>query len=100
MAIFHWLSVFAGASGVASALSGYLDYLLDHRIEEYLRLILPIDIPGLGSYPNFVAFSIIAIVTGICCFYLFNKMLVYVLVEAFVLHNSVASTANRIQKEA
>jgi len=50
---------------VASSLSQYIDYLFNRAIKKYLLLHAPMTIPGLGQYPDLLAFLICCIVISL-----------------------------------
>ena len=45
-----------GVSSGASALSRYVDALLESKIQNYLNATLHMDVEGFGPYPDFLAF--------------------------------------------
>ena len=53
-----------GAASTAKATSSYLDALFDHQISSFLTQHVPIDVPTLSSYPDFIAFGFVMIMTG------------------------------------
>ena len=57
-------SLFSGAAGTANALSQYINSLCGNQIQEALRSAMPMNLTGLGPYPDFFAFSIIVVVVG------------------------------------
>ena len=50
-----------GASSVARGLSGYIDALIDNKMGNFWRDLMPIDISFLAEYPDFFAFVIVMI---------------------------------------
>lgn len=53
---------------MARGLSGYVDALADHRIQNYLKEIMPIDVEFLGDYPDWFAFLMILLLAVILAF--------------------------------
>lgn len=47
-----------GTASVARGYSNYIDSLINGTVQTHLRHYLPIDVPGLSSYPDFMAFCI------------------------------------------
>lgn len=54
-----------GTASVARGYSGYIDSLFDGVIAEHLNATLPIHIPHLSSYPDFLALGITLLLTSI-----------------------------------
>ncbi|XP_077998898.1 high affinity cationic amino acid transporter 1-like [Glandiceps talaboti] len=54
-----------GTASVARGWSGYLDAMIGNRIENFSMTYVPMHIPGLAAYPDFVALTTILLVTGI-----------------------------------
>ena len=50
---------------MASSLSQYTDYLFNRAISKYLILHAPINTPGLGHYPDLLAFVFVCIGIGL-----------------------------------
>jgi cationic amino acid transporter 2 len=59
------LEYMIGSAGTANALSQYINSLCDNKIKNALREAMPMNIHGLGPYPDFLAFGIIMTVVGI-----------------------------------
>ncbi|KAL8622687.1 hypothetical protein ACOMHN_009321 [Nucella lapillus] len=59
------LEYIIGTASVARAWSAYLDSLIDRRIENFFRLHMPMDVWGLSAYPDFFAFAVTLVVTGL-----------------------------------
>lgn len=57
-----------GTASVASAWSGYLDSLLNGTISRGLTASVPMHTPGLGPYPDFVAFGVTMLLTCVVAF--------------------------------
>jgi solute carrier family 7 (cationic amino acid transporter), member 3 len=55
------LILLEGIAGVASALSQNVDLLFNREMREYLIVNVPLRIPGLGPYPDFLAFLVCCI---------------------------------------
>ncbi len=53
-----------GTASVANALSQYIDILTGRKIREFLLREVPFNTPGLGPYPDFLAFGLVIVVTG------------------------------------
>jgi amino acid transporter len=54
-----------GTSSVARAFSTYFDSLIDNSIQNFFKEHMPMHISGLSPYPDFFAFLITLIITGI-----------------------------------
>jgi cationic amino acid transporter 3 len=52
-----------GVSSGATALSRYIDSLLDNKIQYALEKAMPMSIEGLASYPDFLAFALVMLIT-------------------------------------
>ena len=50
---------------MANALSQYIDFLFDGQIRHFMLSNLPMHIPGIGTYPDFLAFALGCCVTGL-----------------------------------
>lgn len=50
-------------ASVSNALSQYIDYLLNRRIRYFMLTYLPINVSGIGPYPDFLAFLFACFVT-------------------------------------
>lgn len=57
------LEYMIGVASVANALSKYIDFLAGNRIQNALKAAMPMNVPGLGPYPDFFAFFLVSIVT-------------------------------------
>lgn len=59
-----------GTASVARGYSNYIDSLVDGAIQSNLRNWMPIDVSGLSSYPDFLAFIITFSLTSefVCLF--------------------------------
>jgi amino acid transporter len=56
-----------GASSVARSWSGYLDTLANGAISGYMKTAIPqMHVPGLASYPDFIAFGMTMLLSGVC----------------------------------
>lgn len=53
---------------MARGLSGYFDALIDNRISRNLAAAFPIDMHFLADYPDFLAFSVVVILTALLSF--------------------------------
>ncbi|KAL0268485.1 UNVERIFIED_CONTAM: hypothetical protein PYX00_010413 [Menopon gallinae] len=62
------LEYLLGSAGVARGLSNYIDSLSNFTMKDTLRETLPIDAPFLASYPDFLSFTFLLILTGILSF--------------------------------
>lgn len=63
-----WDLILENAIGVAatvSSLSQYINVLFDGKIHDYLSYNLPIKIPSLASFPDFLSLSIALFLTSI-----------------------------------
>lgn len=63
-----------GTSSVARAFSTYFDSLVDKKIQHFFHDYMPINIPGLSTYPDFFAFSITLLITGLRIFQIYSKV--------------------------
>lgn len=45
-------------------MSNYLDALCGNVFSEYLSKVMPLEIEHLSNYPDFLAFFLVAIITG------------------------------------
>ena len=54
-----------GTSSVARGLSGYIDALIDNRMGNFWRDLMPIDVSFLAEYPDFFSFVIIMVLAGV-----------------------------------
>ena len=52
-----------GTSTAASALSIYIDTIFNKDISNGLRHTMPISVPGLSPYPDFLAFGFAVLIT-------------------------------------
>lgn len=52
-----WFTIL-GAASVARGYSGYLDSLIDYKMQEAFRRAMPINAKGISAYPDFFAFGI------------------------------------------
>ena len=53
--------MFLGTSSVARGLTGYIDALIEHKMQNWLREVMPIDVSFLGKYPDLLSFVVIMI---------------------------------------
>jgi amino acid transporter len=58
-----------GSASVANALSQYIDSFTGRKMRAYLTSTLPMSVPYLGAYPDFLAFGLVIVVT---CKFLFQ----------------------------
>jgi APA family basic amino acid/polyamine antiporter len=56
-------------ASTANALTGYIDLLIDYKIKKALTDLLPLNIPGFGSYVNLFSLAIVVLVTCLYYFY-------------------------------
>ena len=54
-----------GGAGTANALSQYINSISGNKIKNALTHSMPMDINGLGPYPDFLALAVVFIVVGI-----------------------------------
>lgn len=54
-----------GTSSVARAFSSYFDSLVDNKIQNFFHEYMPMNIEGLSKYPDFFAFAITLVITGL-----------------------------------
>jgi amino acid transporter len=59
------LEYIIGVAAVGNALSQYIDVFADRKISSFLLEYLPMNVPGLGPYPDLLAFGLILFMTGI-----------------------------------
>ncbi|TMW53994.1 hypothetical protein DOY81_000926 [Sarcophaga bullata] len=57
-----------GTASVARGFSGYFDSLIDQNMSKTLSEAVPIHVEFLGDYPDFLAFGLIFILTGLLAF--------------------------------
>lgn len=50
---------------MARGLSGYIDALMDHRMENYLNETMPIGVEFMGQYPDFLSFAFVLLLAGL-----------------------------------
>lgn len=55
---------FAGTASVARGYSGYIDSLFNGTMQRHLQEVMPIDIPNVSEYPDFLAFGITLLLAG------------------------------------
>ena len=67
---FNVLNKSLGASSVARGYSGYIDQLTDNSISSALHDAMPMSIKGLSPYPDFLAFSLVVVLSGKIYFYI------------------------------
>jgi amino acid transporter len=86
------LEYIIGTASTSNALSQYIDYAFDRKIRTFLLAYMPMDLTGLGPYPDFLAFGLACIVTcmmivGVKESAFANKLftLVNVLILAFII---------------
>jgi hypothetical protein len=53
-----------GSASTANALSQYIDSLCGNKIAHSFRSAMPINVVGLGPYPDFLAFGFILVAVG------------------------------------
>ena len=53
-----------GVSSGASALSRYIDSLINNKIQKVLLGSMPMDLEGLATYPDFLAFVLVLLITA------------------------------------
>lgn len=61
----HVFELHTGTSSVARGLSGYIDALMDHRMEHYLNETMPIRVDFLGQYPDWLSFGFVLLLAGL-----------------------------------
>jgi amino acid transporter len=54
-----------GTSSTASMLSAYIDFLADNKISKAFKDSMPMNSPGVGEYPDFLAFGLCIFITGL-----------------------------------
>jgi amino acid transporter len=59
------LEYIIGVASVGNALSQYINIFADRKISTFFQTNLPMNVPGLGPYPDFLAFGLIFTFTGI-----------------------------------
>lgn len=59
-------SHFAGTASIARGLSNYIDSLVDRKIRTTFAEWMPMQINFLAPYPDFLSFSFVVMLTGIC----------------------------------
>jgi amino acid transporter len=86
------LEYIIGTASTSNALSQYIDYAFDRKIRTFLLAYMPMDLTGLGPYPDFLAFGLACVVTcmmivGVKESAFANKLftLVNVLILAFII---------------
>ncbi|XP_065360956.1 cationic amino acid transporter 3 [Calliphora vicina] len=57
-----------GTASVARGLSGYFDSLIDKNMSKALTEAVPIKVDFLGEYPDFLAFGVVLLLTGLLAF--------------------------------
>ncbi|KAI8129141.1 hypothetical protein FF38_00580 [Lucilia cuprina] len=62
------LEYIIGTASVARGFSGYFDSLIDRNMSKALAEAVPINVGFLGDYPDFLAFGLILILTGLLAF--------------------------------
>lgn len=59
-----------GTASVARGFSAYFDSLIDKKIAKFFNATMPIHVDELSDYPDFFAFGITLVLTGMtCCFF-------------------------------
>lgn len=56
------LEYIIGTSAGASALSQYIDALSDFQISKAMRAAMPMNLPGIAPYPDFLAFGMLLLI--------------------------------------
>lgn len=86
------LEYIIGSASIANALSQYIDLLTGWKIKKFLLATVPFNLPGLGPYPDFLAFGLVACITvlmiiGVKESTLMNKIFTFlnVLVLSFII---------------
>ncbi len=64
------LEYIIGVASVGNALSQYINIFANRSISTFFETHVPMNIPGLGPYPDFLAFGIIFSFTGKKLFYI------------------------------
>ena len=59
------LEYIIGAASVGNALSQYINVFTGRKISTFLLEHVPMHVPGLGPYPDFLCFGLIIFMTGI-----------------------------------
>jgi amino acid transporter len=70
------LEYIIGTASMSNALSQYIDYVFDRKIRKFMLAYIPLNVTGLGPYPDFLAF-------GFACFATF-MMIVGVKESAYI----------------
>ena len=65
------LEYMSGSAGGANALSHYIDSLTGNKIHDAFYNLMPLHLPGLGKYPDFLAFGVVLV--AICRFLKYLK---------------------------
>ncbi len=75
------LEYMIGVSSGASAITGYLDSLVDNKISTWLNSTMPMHVPELGPYPDLVSFGFVMAITRVilCTSHLFLFMFLLIL---------------------
>ena len=63
-----------GVSSGASALSRYIDSLFDNKIQRALIGAMPMDVEGLATYPDFLAFILVLLITAFMVRFCFSLL--------------------------
>lgn len=53
---------------MARGLSGYIDNLIDNKMQNYLRETMPINVNFLGQYPDWLSFFVILLLAALLAF--------------------------------
>ncbi|XP_011633327.1 cationic amino acid transporter 3 [Pogonomyrmex barbatus] len=56
-----------GTASVARGLSSYIDALIGNVMADFLRSVMPINIPFLSEYPDFFAFAMVMLLVVLLC---------------------------------